>query len=49
MRWHWLVIGLAAIMLAVMALAWFDAGREAVGPIAQTVPVPPLPSSSGGQ
>lgn len=44
MRWHWLLIGVAAAVLLFLAYAWLDGGREPLRPI--TVPVP-LPKAGG--
>jgi len=49
MRWHWLAIGLAAIMLVILMLAWFDGGREQVRPIVEPIAVPPAPLSGLGE
>jgi hypothetical protein len=42
MRWHWLVYGLAALIVLLLAYAWFDAGREPLRPIVESVPVPEI-------
>jgi hypothetical protein len=43
MRWHWLSLGLAAVIVLVLAYAWFDAGREPLRSIAEPVPLPEIP------
>jgi hypothetical protein len=40
MRKRWLVAGLAAIAVLVLAYAWIDGGREPLRTISQPVPVP---------
>ncbi|MCW1428587.1 hypothetical protein [Novosphingobium sp. JCM 18896] len=37
-----LLIGVAAIVLMVLAYAWIDGGREPLRPISQSVPVPEI-------
>lgn len=40
MRGKWTLIGLAALVLLLLAYAWLDGGREPVRPIVQAVPLP---------
>ena len=40
MRWHRLLIGLAALLLLLLAYAWYDGGREPLRPIAEPVSLP---------
>lgn len=42
MRWHRLLIGLAVLIVLLLAYAWLDGGREPKGPIAEPVPVPEI-------
>ena len=46
MRWQWLMVGLAVLIAILLAYAWIDGGREAVRPISQPVPLPPLPAQA---
>ena len=43
MRRSWLVWAMIAVILAVLAYAWIDGGREPVRTIAEPIPVPDLP------
>ena len=40
MRWHRLVIGLAALVILLLGYAWYDGGREPLHAIAVPVAVP---------
>ncbi len=42
MRKIWLLVALSALLLALLAFAWIDGGREPVRPIVQPIPVPEL-------
>ena len=42
MGWHRLLIGLAALVILLLAYAWFDGGREPVRIITEPVPVPEI-------
>jgi hypothetical protein len=42
MRWRWLFLGLAALIVLLLAYAWFDAGREPLRPIAEPVALPEI-------
>lgn len=39
----WIAIVLVAILIAVLAAAWYDGGRRPVRTISEPVPVPELP------
>ena len=43
MRWNWVLVGLAAIFVVVLAFAWLDGGREPLREIEQSVALPDLP------
>ena len=43
MRWNWVLVGLAAIFVVVLAFAWLDGGREPLREIEQSVARPDLP------
>lgn len=49
MRWHWLFYGLAALIVLLLAYAWFDAGREPLRPIVEPVAVPQMTSPEIGR
>lgn len=40
MRLNWVLGGFALVVLAVLAYAWIDGGRQPVRPIAQPIPIP---------
>lgn len=42
MRWKWVLAGLAAILVLILALAWIDGGHEPVREIAVPVEVPEM-------
>lgn len=43
-RWNWLLAGIAAIAILVLAYAWADGGKEPLREMSEPVPLPETPA-----